>query len=220
MPALCVCGLAAEAGIARVAGFDAVAGGGDPARTRARIAAALPRPKSLISFGIAGGLDPDLPVGGVILSGEVIADDGHWRADGALDRHIAWLAREIGAITGPVLGAGRIIATADDKARARAETGALAVDLESAIVARAAVAAGIPFLVLRAVADPASRRLPAAALAPLRSDGKPSVSRVLASVLGRPRQLPELFTVARETRAALAALLGAARVLRGLLDRT
>ena len=61
-------------------------------------------------------------------------------------------------------GATRIVATQADKARAWIDTGALAVDLESAVVARAAAAAGIPFLVLRAIADPATRHLPPARL--------------------------------------------------------
>ena len=113
-------------------------------------------------------------------------------------------------------GAGRsdIIATEDDKRRAWRDTGALAVDLESAIVARTAEAVGIPFLVLRTVADPSTRELPPAALIPLAEDGTPALARVFAEVLRRPRQIAALFGLARETRQALIALAGPARALR------
>ena len=100
-----------------------------------------------------------------------------------------------------------------DKRRAWRETGAIAVDLESVVVARAAAALGIPFVVLRAIADPAARELPPAALVPLTGTGTPALRQVLASVLARPRQLPSLLTVAREARQALQALVGPAHAL-------
>jgi adenosylhomocysteine nucleosidase len=152
--------------------------------------------------------------GHVILSAEVIGDEKHWRPNELFQQHIAGLARRIGAVEGPVLGSRVILATEDDKMSAWRDTGALAVDLESAIVARAAEAAGIPFLVLRTIADPSTRELPPAALIPLAENGTPSVFRVAAEVLRRPRQITSLFGLARETRQALTALAGPARALR------
>ena len=216
-PVLCASGLAAEARIARAAGFQVVVGAGDPERTAALVTAASFQVKCLISFGIAGGLAPHLRSGGVILSGEVIGPDRSWRANATFREEISNLARRIGAAEGPVLGAGALLATEADKARAWRDTGALAVDMESAIVARAAEAAGIPFLVLRAIADPATRALPPAALIPLARDGTPALSRVLREVLRRPQQIAALFGLARETRQALLALAGPAQSLRGAI---
>jgi len=207
----------AEAKIARRAGFAALVGAGDYARTVALVEAAVPRAEYLISFGIAGALSPDLRPGDIILSDEVIEDDRRWVSDQALRPRIAELARQIGAIEGPVLGARRIVATKAAKARAWHETGALAVDMESGIVARAAAAVGIPFLVLRAVADPAERVLPPAALVPLGADGRPEIPRIVASVLRKPSQLKGLFGLAQEARRALAALVEPAGSLYDLL---
>jgi adenosylhomocysteine nucleosidase len=67
--------------------------------------------------------------------------------------------------------------------------------------------------VLRAIADPASRELPPAALLPLQGNGTPMIGQVLASVLRHPRQLPSLLGVAREARQALQALVGPAHAL-------
>lgn len=217
-PALCVCGLRAEAAIARKAGFAALIGGGDPQLTARRLDAALADAERLVSFGIAGGLHPDLKTGRVVLSGEVIGEGGYWRGDDDWLGRIAGLARELGAATGPVLDTGRIVATAAEKSQARRETGAVAADLESAIVARAASEAGIPFIVLRAIADAAPRNLPAAALIPLRSDGRPRIGRVLMSAAAHPGQIPALIALAHDTAQALAALAAPAAALFRLLE--
>jgi adenosylhomocysteine nucleosidase len=220
LPVLCTSGLAAEARIARAAGFQVIVGAGDPERTATLVAAAAQQAKCLVSFGVAGGLAPQLRPGHVILSTEVIEEGRRWRPHRRFHREMAELAPRIGAIAGPVLGACDILATEEDKRRAWRDTGALAVDLESGIVARIAEAVGIPFLVLRTVADPATRELPPAALIPLAEDGTPALRRVVAEVLRRPRQIAALFGLARETRQALTALAGPARALRGAFAAT
>jgi adenosylhomocysteine nucleosidase len=220
LPVLCTSGLAAEARIARAAGFQVIVGAGDPERTATLVAAAARQAKCLVSFGVAGGLAPHLLPGDVILSTEVLEAERCWRPDPRFDAEMAALARRIGAIAGPVLGASDILATEADKRRAWQETGALAVDLESALVACAAEAAGIPFLVLRTIADPARRALPPAAVLPLTDDGTPALCRVLADVVRRPQQIAALFGLARDTRRALGALAGPARALRLALVET
>jgi adenosylhomocysteine nucleosidase len=94
--------------------------------------------------------------------------------------------------------------------------GALALDMESHVVAREARVAGLPFLVLRAVADPAGRDLPPAARVGLDCDGRPQLRRVMGSLLAGPRQLPALIAVARDAARALTALRRAAPVLAGV----
>lgn len=214
---VCTTGLAAEARVARAAGFPALVGGGDHERTAALLDRVASRAKCLVSFGVAGALAPGLRAGDVILSGDVIGEDDRWSPTDDFHERILDLAWQIGAFAGPVLGARAILATEDAKRAAWRETGALAVDMESAAVASAAEAAGIPFLVLRAIADPAMRELPPAALIPLAEDGTPALAQVLAEVLRRPRQIPALLALARETRQALLALAAPARALRGLL---
>ena len=51
------------------------------------------------------------------------------------------------------------------------ETGALAVDMESHIVARIGAARGLPVAAIRVITDPARRALPQAALAAVRPNG-------------------------------------------------
>jgi len=214
---LCTTGLLAEARIARAAGLATVVGAGDRDRTAALVQDAVQHASCLVSFGIAGGLSPQLHAGDVVISAEVLSNCEQWRAEAPFRARVAELAAEIGGIEGPVLGTSRIMASTDEKRRTWLETGALAVDLESDVVARIADSAGIPFVVVRTIADTAYRALPPAALIPLAGDGTPKLAHVLASVLRRPRQVAALFGLARETRAALAALVLPARALHGLV---
>jgi adenosylhomocysteine nucleosidase len=214
---LCTTGLEVEAKIARRAGLAAVVGGGDHRRTVAVVEEAGAQAECLVSFGIAGALRPGLKPGDIVISTEVVDEDRRWLTGESLRALIPELVQQIGAVEGPVLGAQMVLATEADKRRAWQETGAIAVDLESVVVARAGAALGIPFLVLRAIADPATRSLPPAALLPLSAEGKPQVGQVLASVMRRPQQLPSLFGIAREARQALAALVEPANALRRAL---
>lgn len=213
---LCTSGLAAEAKIARAAGFPVVIGAGDRERTAALVENAVQHANCLMSFGIAGALAPHLRPGDVVISAEVVSADHRWTAAGPFQIRVAALAQEIGAFEGAVFGASAILATEEEKSRAWRDTGALAVDLESDIVARIASQAGIPFFVARTVADTVYRELPPAALIPLSEAGTPNLARVLGSVLRRPRQIAALIALARETRMALSALAAPAHALRGL----
>ncbi len=214
---LCTSGLAAEAKIARAAGFSVVIGAGDRDRTAALVATAAAQTHCLVSFGIAGALAPDLKAGTVVISGEVVTERYRWTVAPPLCRQLTEFARSVGAVYGPVFGSSSIITTTTGRKRARAMTQALAVDLESEIVAITATTLGLPFIVLRAIADTARRDLPPASLVPLRADGKPNVSRVFAAILRRPFQLADIIGLAQETRMALSALIGPAQALRELV---
>src|SRR5215831_598697 len=133
---LCTSGLAAEAKIARAAGFPVVIGAGDRERTAALVESAVQHAKCLMSFGIAGALAPHLRPGDVVISAEVVSAGHRWAAADLFQSRVADLARQIGAFEGTVLGAPTILATEEEKRRAWRETGALAVDLRSFSVAR------------------------------------------------------------------------------------
>ena len=156
----------------------------------------------------------------MIVSGEVVSEHFGWAIAPTYRQQLTEFAHSIGAVEGPVFGATSILATKAEKSRVWATTRSLAVDLESEIVARIASALGLPFIVLRTIADTAHRDLPPASLVPLSADGKPHFSKVFASVLRRPFQLAEIIGLARETRTALAALIGPARALRGVVGAT
>jgi adenosylhomocysteine nucleosidase len=205
MAVIAVTGLRAEARIARRAGLSIVCAGGVPARTAAALNEAIDNGVTgLVSFGMCGGLAPALASGTLVCARTVIAPDGtRYPVDEA------WRARITGlveTVEGDVLGSDAIVGTADEKAVLHARTGAIAVDLESAVVAEAAARKGLPFIVIRAIADPAECDLPSAAHIALTPDGAPDIGGILASVLREPSQISGLVRLAREARLALRAL--------------
>jgi len=166
---------------------------------------------ALMSFGIAGGLAPDLAPGTLVIGTAVLVRHATIAADAG------WCARLAAALpaarAGLVLGGDRVLGAATQKASLFARTHALAVDLESGGVARAASTAHVPFVVLRAIADPAARDLPPAAIIGLNAAGGIALGAVLASLWRDRRQLPQLLQVGRDARVARAALLGGVRNL-------
>ncbi len=220
---IAITGLAAEARIARGAGWRAIATGGDTARTEAAARRAVAEGATvLVSFGICGGLDPTLASGSLLLPRVVLDRAGtRYRAD-RLWRDAA--ASVLGAAAlmpaaTDLLGIDAIASSGASKATLQHRHGAAGVDLESHIVAREALRAGLPFIVLRAVADPAMCDLPPAARLPLGGRGQPRIAAVLGSVLRQPAQLPQLVRVARDARMALSSLSRAATALRELLTQ-
>lgn len=215
-----LCGFTAEARLARRFGLMTFATGGDGARGRSLAVRAAETADGLLSFGIAGGLAPRLASGALLLPRMVIAANGEQLSvDAGLHRRVlaALATAGLHAETGDLLALDAIVATPHAKAAQHARHGTLAVDLESLLAAQAAQAASKPFLVLRAVADPASRGLPPAALVGLHPSGRAAPGRVLAAVLRQPGQIPELIATARDTRRALSTLRAALAALRGTL---
>ena len=214
---VCISGLAVEAKIARTAGFSVVAGAGDRDHTATLVATAAAQADCLVSFGIAGGLAPELKTGTVVVSGEVVSEGQHWAIEPSLRCQLSKFAQSIGAIEGLVFGASSILATQTEKERVWSTSRALAVDIESEIVARTATELGIPFIVLRSIADTARRDLPLASLVPITASGKPDLLKFLSAVLRQPFQVPGMIGLARETAIALSALVGPARALHSLV---
>jgi hypothetical protein len=77
----------------------------------------------------------------------------------------------------------------------------------------------LPFIVLRSVADAATRELPTAVLVGLDAQGRPALWPVLRAVARQPREIPALLRAALDTRRALHALrYAAARIGESLRD--
>jgi hopanoid-associated phosphorylase len=215
MTTFVVAGLEAEAKIARRAGLRTIIAGGSKERRAAAIAQAIAEGATgLISFGIAGGLDPRLKPGTVLLpemvhteAGEAFAADETWRR--------RMLAHVPDAVAGAMYGAEAVVARVAEKKSLFDRTKAVAVDLESAAVARAAARAGIPFIVLRTVADPAHRALPQAAVRGLTGEGKVAYGSVFGHLARKPHQFPSLLFIAFETRRALTAIYAIAQPVEG-----
>ncbi|HUN53401.1 MAG TPA: hypothetical protein VMU42_19890 [Candidatus Sulfotelmatobacter sp.] len=161
----------------------------------------------LLSFGVAGGLDPSLKAGSFVLASEValpggdrIATDGVWR------KAVQSRLNGFSVSERPLAGSDRPVADAGEKAALLARTGAAAVDMESHGVARAAARRSVPLVVMRAIADPARRAIPSSAMAGLANDGEIRPLATLARLFAAPGELPALAGLAADTARALATL--------------
>lgn len=169
--------------------------------------------RGLVSFGLAGGLDPDLPPGTLILADRVIGGTSSFPTDSVWREALAARLAPLSPLIRPLADGGIVLVSAADKRALFESSGAVAVDMESATVARLAGEAGVPFVVVRAIADPASRSLPFAALAGMGEDGNVRPFAALAALLRHPGQIPALIGLARDSAAAMATLRRAAGIV-------
>src|SRR5690242_21543352 len=80
-PILIVTGLVQEARIAAGPGMTVICSSSDPQQLRALLTVFDPTTiRGVISFGVAGGLDPSLKSGDVVVATEVMAGDARWLA--------------------------------------------------------------------------------------------------------------------------------------------
>lgn len=153
---------------------------------------------ALLSFGLAGGLDPALTPGSILVAESVISPEGrNYLSHAPLVEALRRFAPD--AVAGSIAGTEAVVARVADKRALHSATGAVAVDMESHAIARAADESGAPFAVLRVIADPASRALPSAALGALSADGKIMSGRVLGRLLRHPWQLPALLLLSLDS---------------------
>ena len=192
---LAVCGMPFEAAIAAGPGVVTVCGPG-PWRIARRLhdvlaGADAPRLAGIVSFGCAGGLDPQLPCGSCVVAVGVLTPDGPLAADP--DWTGALLARLPGAHAAAVAGVDAPLATRAAKAQLWRTSGAIAADMESHAAALAARRHGLPFAACRVVLDPAWRSVPSCALA-----GVHGIGAVLRGLASEPGQLSSLCALARD----------------------
>jgi nucleoside phosphorylase len=170
---------------------------------------------AVVVAGVAGGCDPTLAVGTVVVA-TGLCDLGGRRLDAPpVDPAIrtAVLAAAAPAVAGTVASVDAVVDDAASRARLAA-TGALAIETEAAGWAAACLHAGVPLLVVRAVLDTPQRPLGAAAGLVRPGATAPSAWR-LARLGTRPAAWGTLARLARlasrvEARAAAAAVAGAA----------
>jgi adenosylhomocysteine nucleosidase len=214
---LIVCGLKREAAI--MAGPGRATFCGDAPTLRAKLAeAASLRPSLVVSWGLCGGLDPRLRPGDLILGAEVVSNDGAIRTDEAVTSSLAGRLLPAGTrvVIERVTGADAPVLTVGAKSDLRRASGAAAVDMESLIAGQHALKQRIPFVILRAVADPAERDLPPVVLKAVDSDGGINVRAVIRELIRSPGQLAGLGAAALDSRAAFQALSRCGRLLPGL----
>lgn len=170
---------------------------------------------ALVSFGFAGGLDPALGAGTLIVVAEVSEPGG---------RRVGTLAPVFpeGLLDGlggrKLLTAPAEVESVSEKAAVRAATSASAVDLESFVVAQTAAELGVGFIAIRAVLDGGRRALPAGLSGCVDAYGHLRPAAFAGWLLRHPHRAAALPGLAGAEWRAKAALRAASRRIADGLD--
>jgi len=204
---LAISGLAGEAKIAAGAGIAAIAA------PPTRLVEWLERIgnnefAAVISFGIAGGLDPALSVGDLVLCDTVATADGDLTAGpAAADRLAACLGEGGTAVhRGRIAAADAPVLTPQAKYALRTARGAIAVDTESLLAVRVARQKGVPFVAFRAISDAAGHSLPPLAMCAIGADGRLDLAAIARELTRRPGQIARLPATGLATQRAMRTL--------------
>src|SRR5215212_612555 len=214
-----VVGMAFEARIARGLGVPVICGG-DGSHLEASLARAMAAGcGGLISFGVAGGLTPDLEPGTCVIGSTILDHETERPTDARWAQRLMRIIPE--GVYGPIAGVRAPVAHCAAKSALHRQTGAIAVDMESHVVARIAAQHDAPFAAIRVVVDPVERTIPRSALAGTRADGTIDPLAVVRSLVRCPGDLAGLIRMSFDARAARATLVRGSALLGaglGLLD--
>jgi nucleoside phosphorylase len=143
----------------------------------------------MISTGLCGALDPALRLGDVVVSGN------------------ASIEASAQFVRGAVHTIDRVAVTAAEKRTLRNQSGAIAVDMESAAIERKAAEWNVPYLCIRAVSDRAGDTLPLDFNRYRNARGDFSRTRIALAAIARPfTVMPQLMEFDRNCRRAVDAL--------------
>lgn len=144
--------------------------------------------------GLAGGLDPSLRTGQIVI-----------------DERSSWVGADGGGADfkfgadfrcGRIHTARRMICSPAEKAALFRQTGALAVEMENEIVREASDRWGVPFTGIRAICDAACDMLDPAVLSFVDPFGRPRPAALARGLVRRPGLIPQLVRLAADTRTA------------------
>lgn len=158
------------------------------------------RPKLILFAGFGGALSDTLRVGDLVLADSVTDDEcttfattwpgelpaGEWRPP---------LKR------GRILTSTRLIGDPAEKKQLGAKHQAVAVDMESVVLAKHCARREIPFGVLRAISDDCDAAV-SPGLFTVLSGGSVSIPKTLWALTRSPKLLPEMIRLAKHTRLA------------------
>ena len=163
---------------------------------------------ALVSWGFAGGLDPGLSPGSLILPESILAtDQSIYYVDPVWHESLGnQLKSHVDLHRGTLAESTVVLDSCAEKTALFHRTGAMAVDMESASIALVAKEAGIALMVIRAITDAAKMAIPRSAVNSIDEFGRVRLSRLLRCLARRPGELLALVRLGRNFRVAQATL--------------
>jgi adenosylhomocysteine nucleosidase len=161
----------------------------------------------LISWGCAAALDASLRPGDLVLA--ISCVDADLKAFDLNNKGwVSYVKSSLGnslsvrIYTGRLAESKNIVSSGREKVQIASATSAIALDMESAAIARVAQTNGLPFISIRAIADPLSMDLPVAVSYSLNEHGDVVLARLLTYLFLHPAELPGLVKLGLHFNAA------------------
>lgn len=168
---------------------------------------------ALAAIGLSGGLYPGLCAGDLLIAAAVLQVDGVkstsvWDTDAdCAVRALSTLSAEgISVHYGMAATTLQAFLTSEKKEALFLQTRALAVDMESTAIARAAEASHLPIFLLRAICDPSRTTVPKEIFDCLDHDGNVGHKALLRNLLCQPSLVGAIVRITRQYAAASVAL--------------
>ena len=147
-------------------------------------------PELVLTCGFAGGLNPDLKLGDVIFELST------------LNIQLSTRLLAAGAKSAKIFCADRIATTVAEKKALRAETGADAVEMESAAIHAVCAERGIPCVTVRVISDTADEDLPLDFNALAKADKRIDFGKLFLAIAKSPGKIGALMALQKKTRLA------------------
>jgi adenosylhomocysteine nucleosidase len=196
--------------------FVIQSGPGADAANRSALYAVANGATALISWGLAGGLNPAAVPGTLILPKRVVAPGlatlettGQWRS-----RLESLCPSDLSVNSGDLATVPRVLLTPAEKALAEIELSAVAADMESWAIGDVARRAGLPFAVVRVIVDGPEDALPEQISSFVTAAGETRPVAAALSVLWHPGNFSLVMNLARRSALAHRVLAAFARQLR------
>ena len=151
------------------------------------------KPNFVLTCGFAGGLNPDLKLG------DVVFESGKRKAE---SRNLDERLLAAGAKPAKIFCADRIATTVAEKKKLRDETGADAVEMESAAIHAICAERGIPCVTVRVISDTANEDLPLDFNALAKPDKNLDFGKLAWAIAKSPGKIGALMELQKKTRFA------------------
>jgi len=155
-----------------------------------RLAGTLAPPKLVLTCGFAGGLDPALNSGDVVFEAGTSNPESGTRL------------RAAGPKPAKFFCADRIATTVAEKKKLREETGADAVEMESAVIHEICRQRNIPCVTVRVISDTAHEDLPLDFNQLSKPDQSLDFCKLAWAIARSPGKIPALMALGKKTRHA------------------
>ncbi len=171
---------------------------------------------ALISWGVAGALDPTLESGDLIIANSIISGDKNNPTTAKWQKELlAFFSGKVQkALNADIYSSSEVCATIEDKKILFGKTNTIAVDMESAAITDTAMKNNLDFVVIRSIADKNDMPIPEAVLKYTDSLGNPIILKFIGSCLSKPGQIRELLILARCYKKAIKTLNNIAEALK------